>query len=331
MSEAVDITEEELVAMLDPQLRAGAVGMRQAMTRFTPMTMPKLAARRAWIESMSQEPHPSPAVESHTVPVVGGQTVPVYVINPRAAENGPGILHLHGGGFTASSARGSMRNLQELAEELGCTVVTVDFALAPEASFAESCEQDYAALVWMYDHAARLGVDPQRIAVLGESGGGGHAALLAINARDRGEIPIRFQALIYPMLDDRTGSSRPVPAHIGRFGWNSEANAFAWQCFLGQDAGLPDVPKNSVPARVADLSGLPPTFIGVGALDLFVAECIDYARRLVDAAVPTELVVVPAAFHGFDTIARDADVSRQFTATKVAALRRALTERNDLS
>lgn len=326
-----EITEDELVAMLDPQLRPGAIGMREGMTRFTPMTMQKLAERRAWIESMRREPYASPVVESDVVAMDDGSQVTVYIVNPRATENGPGILHLHGGGFTASTARGSLCNVQELAEALGCTIVTVDYTLAPEATYAESCEQDYAALVWMHEHAAALGVDPQRIAVLGESAGGGHAALLAINARDRGEVPVLFQALIYPMLDDRTGSTRPVPAHIGAFGWNSEANAFGWQCFLGQPAGLPDVPKRSVPARVEDLSGLPPTFIGVGALDLFVDESIEFARRLVAAAVPTELIVAPAAFHGFDMIAPEADISRQFTATKIAALRRAFASRGDAS
>jgi acetyl esterase/lipase len=114
-----------------------------------------------------------------------------------------------------------------------------------------------------------------------------------------------------------------VPDHIGAFGWNSDANRFGWRCFLGCEAGGDDVPIQAVPARVENLAGLPPAFIGVGALDLFVDEDIAYARRLIDAGVPTELVVVPGAFHGFDMMAKEAAASRRFTAMKLDALRRA--------
>lgn len=318
----MDADTARLLKMVDPEFRAAAMMMRQGMNRFAPMTMEKLTERRAWIASLPAEPLPDVPFVERRVPVPGGGEVRVYVVNAKPGATGPGVLHIHGGGFNASSARGSLRNVQELALGLGCPVVTVDYTIAPEAIHAQSREENYAALLWMRDHAGEIGIDPERIALTGDSAGGGHAALLSVAARDRGEVRILFQALIYPMLDDRTGSARAVPEHIGAFGWNADANRFGWQCFLGQEAGMQTVPEGSVPARVEDLSGLPPTFIGVGALDLFVGESIDYARRLIAAGVPTELVVVPGAFHGFDMIVKDAAVSRQFTATKLAAFRR---------
>jgi acetyl esterase/lipase len=158
---------------------------------------------------------------------------------------------------------------------------------------------------------------------MGESAGGGHAALLAIAARDRGEIPLAYQALIYPMLDDRTGSTRKKPPYMGMVIWDEQRNRFGWSCLLGVPAGSRKVPPGSVPARVENLHGLPPAFIGVGAIDLFVDEDIDYARRLIDAGVAVRLNVVPGAFHGFDAFP-GASIAKAFRADLIAALREAL-------
>jgi len=157
----------------------------------------------------------------------------------------------------------------------------------------------------------------------GESAGGGHAASLAIHARDRNEVPIVFQLLIYPQLDDRTGSTRPVPPAIGHFMWTTSANRFAWSSLLGVPAGSSKVPVAAVPARVASVAGLPPAWIGVGSIDLFVEEDMEYARRLVHAGVATELLVMRGAFHGFDLLVPDAEVSKQFSASWKSALRKA--------
>jgi acetyl esterase/lipase len=157
----------------------------------------------------------------------------------------------------------------------------------------------------------------------GESAGGGHAASLAIHARDRNEVPIVFQLLIYPGLDDRTGSSRLAPPAVGHFMWNASANRLAWSSLLGVPAGSSRVPAVAVPARVATVAGLPPAWIGVGALDLFVEEDMEYARRLVEAGVATELLVVRGAFHGFDLVVPDAEASKQFSASWKSALHKA--------
>lgn len=172
----------------------------------------------------------------------------------------------------------------------------MDYKLAPEAVFPTALEQNYATLAWLHQNAGHLGVDAARIAISGDSAGGGHAAALAIAARDRKEFPIAFQCLIYPMLDDRTGSTHRVPPHIGHFVWTEAANRFGWSSLLGIPAGSSSVPPGSVPARVKDLSGLPPTFIGVGSIDLFCEEDMEYAKRLALSGVRAELFVVPGAW-----------------------------------
>jgi acetyl esterase/lipase len=246
------------------------------------------------------------------------------MVDPEPGAKGrPAFLHFHGGGYIAGFAGHDPVFLQTVAQNCKCLVVSVDYRLAPETHFPGSLEDNYTALRWLYHSADELGVDRKRIAIGGESAGGGHSAQLAIAARDRREIPVLFQLLIYPMLDDRTGSTRPVPAHIGQFIWIAESNRFGWTSLLGVPAGSADVPAGAVPSRVENLAGLPPAFISVGAIDLFVDEDVEYARRLINAEVPTELHVTPGAYHGYDLLAPDAAASRRFTESWTTALNRA--------
>lgn len=252
----------------------------------------------------------------------GHPDVTLHVVNAKPGTRRPAVLHTHGGGYVTGSAASSVRGLQELCQKIDCVAVSVEYRLAPETTYAGSIEDNYAGLKWLYSHASEIGADTAKIAVMGESAGGGHAALLAITARDRGEVPLAFQCLVYPMLDDRTGTSRAVAPHVGTLIWTPEKNRFGWECFLGTVPGKARAPKGSVPARVVDLKGLPPAFVGVGTLDLFADEDIDYAQRLNAAGVLTELLVVPGAFHGFDGIAAEMPVGKWFNAAKLNALRR---------
>ena len=307
------------IAYLDPELRAAATQL-MAGGNLT-LSNEALADLRRNGNATALPPLPEIPVREEVVP--GSPPVTLFVVNGGRAGKRPAILHTHGGGHILGSARSELRYLQELARDLDCVLVTVEYRLAPETRYTGSVEDNYTALKWLHTNAEELGVDPDRIALLGESAGGTHAALLAIAARDRGEVPVLFQALVYPMLDDRTGSTRQTPPWIGAVLWDAAANRFGWNAFLGSEAGGPNVPSAGVPARVADLSGLPPTWIGVGGADLFVEEDIAYASRLTDAAVPTELLVVPRAFHAFDRVVPEASVSQRFTAAKMDALRRA--------
>src|SRR5580698_1974598 len=280
-------------------------------------------------------PLPAPApqpVERHIPGPPGAPEVRLWIVDPAPSEKGkPLLLHMHGGGFMMTGP-GWMPLLQEIATDCHCVVVSVDYRLAPETRYPGALEDNYAALKWVHAHAAELGIDRSRIAVGGESAGGTHAASLAIRARDRNkrdrnkeDVPICFQLLIYPALDDRTGSSHPAAPAIGNFLWTASANRLAWSSLLGVPAGSSKVPAAAVPARVASVAGLPPAWIGVGSIDLFVEEDMEYARRLVHAGVATELLVVRSAFHGFDLLVPDAEVSKQFSASWKSALRKAFT------
>lgn len=169
-------------------------------------------------------------------------------------------------------------------------------------------------------------MDRARIAVGGESAGGGHAAALAIAARDRGEVELAFQLLIYPMLDDRVGSGVDPAAHQGRHIWTRGSNCFGWSGHLGALWGGAEIPALAAPARSTELTGLPPTFIGCGGLDLFIDEKLAYAQRLMAAGVPVELLIVPGAYHGLDLAAPEANVSQRFTNAWRSALRRAIAD-----
>lgn len=251
----------------------------------------------------------------------GQQSLAVYVIDCRTEDDPSGaVLHFHGGGHLIGTPHQCFARLMDLSRRLGCLVVSVDYRLAPQAKFPSSLEDNMAALKWLHRQAPALRVDASRIAVLGESAGGGNAAILALAAREQGDCPIACQALIYPMLDDRTGVTTQPEAHVGQFLWTAAFNRFAWSAFLGQTAGGRNVPKGAVPARVENLEGLPPTWIGVGSLDLFHDENVAYAQRLRAAGVPVELKVVRGAYHGFFSLVPDAPVSRDFCESLYAVL-----------
>jgi acetyl esterase/lipase len=272
---------------------------------------------------------PDGVLERRVPGAKGAPEVPVFILNagPRPAGPRGAILHIHGGGYVGGNARQGLVGLKARAEKLDCVIVTVEYRLAPATPFPGSLEDNYAALKWLHANAATLGVDPSRIVVMGESAGGGHAAMLAIAARDRGEVPVAFQALIYPMLDDRTGSTRPAPPQVGHLIWTEKQNRNGWGALLGQPAGQAKVPYGAVPARVENLKGLPPAFIVVGSLDLFAEEDIEYARRLVAAGVPTDMLLVSGGFHASEAIVPEARSSVRFNAGVEEALRGALAKR----
>lgn len=296
------------LAMVDPDLRDKARELLAGKTR-----------------AVQAPPSDLPAgVTKRTVPA--DPPVTVYVVEPSAPRRRRGaILHIHGGGFTGGTAFGGLTSLKALAERLDCVIVTVEYRLAPGTRFPGALNDNYAALGWLFRNAEALGVDPERIVVMGESAGGGHAAMLAIAARDRGEFNLALQLLVYPMLDDRTGSARSQPAHIGQLVWTESKNRKGWSALLGAPAGEGQPPYGAVPARVERLAGLPPTFIAVGSLDLFAEEDVEYARRLIAAGVPTELLVVSGGFHASDWLAPSAQSSVRFNTAIDAALRRTLS------
>ena len=254
----------------------------------------------------------------------GAPDVRVMITRAKGrGHGGPAFLHIHGGGYVMGSPEMGLATDAAYALELGATVVSVDYRLAPETPHPGPVEDCYAALTWLNDEAEALGADRRRIVVTGESAGSGLAAALVLLARDRGEIPIAFQHLVFPMLDDRT-ALRPGPSpYLGQFVWTQENNLFGWTSLLGRPPGGTDVSPYAAAARADNVKGLPPTFIACGALDLFLIENMDYARRLMLAGVPTELHVYPGAPHGFYLI-ETAQVTGAFVRDSMSALKRAV-------
>lgn len=266
-----------------------------------------------------------PPVERMVPGLDGEPAVRTLVFDRAPGRRARGaVLWIHGGGFISGGA-GVPGALAAAAVEHGWLIVSVDYRLAPEARWRQSLADNYAALRWIHDHADTLGVDRRRIAIGGGSAGGGHAAMLAFHARDKGEVPVAYQLLIYPMLDDRTGSSRAARPGTGEFIWTPAANRFGWSSLLGVPAGSSQVPDAAVPARRLDVKGLPPAFIGVGTLDLFRDEDIDFAGRLAAGGVAVDLAVVPGAYHAFDGVAPWARASQAFTRRWVDGLAAALS------
>jgi acetyl esterase/lipase len=194
---------------------------------------------------------------------------------------------------------------------------------APEHPFPAPMDDCYAGLAWTYRQAAELGVDPERIAIGGASSGGGSAAGLALLARDLGEVPVCFQLLIYPMLDDRNVTPASVTLTDPRV-WNRASNLIGWRAYVGDAAGTDRVSPYAAPARATNLAGLPPAYLAVGDLDLFIDEDIEYAQRLQQAGVPTELHVYPGGSHAFESYAPATALARRFVRDRDEALRRAL-------
>ena len=258
----------------------------------------------------------------------GAPEVALHIYRPEGATGPlPLIYHIHGGGYVACTV-GTFEALnRQIVAELGCALVSVDYRLAPETVFPGSIEDCYAGLAWVFINAAEQGFDPARIGVMGESAGGGFAAALALLARDRGDYALAFQHLIYPMIDDRTGTSSEPHDYVGEFAWPVSNNRFGWASLLGHAPGGDDVSPYAAAARATDLSGLPPTFIHTGALDLFLEEDIDYARRLARAGVPIELHIYPGAFHGFE-LSPNSAVAHQAVRTSRAALKRFLAPKD---
>ncbi|WP_226346925.1 alpha/beta hydrolase [Agilicoccus flavus] len=252
----------------------------------------------------------------------GDPDVPAYVYDPPGRTRRSGaLLWIHGGGMIGGAPWMDHGLCTRIARELGVLVLSVDYRLAPEHPFPAGPEDCYTALAWLHDRADDLGLDRDRIAVGGASAGGGLAAIVAQMAHDRG-LPVAFQALVYPMLDDRTVLT-DRGEDVGRLVWTPEKNRDAWRWFHGRDATLEEGLAYASAARRQDLRGLPPAWIGVGSIDLFHAEDVEYARRLQDAGVDVELLVVEGMPHAADVFGWVPSM-RDFRSALVAALGRAV-------
>ncbi len=267
-------------------------------------------------------PVPGVDVDKHMLTTADGASLPVCWYHTTTAPPGSAVLYLHGGGMIFGLEHlGHLYDLavRDYVARSGVPMLVVDYRIAPEHPHPTPVEDCYAALRWLAANAVTLGVDRTRIAVMGDSAGGGLAAAACLLARDRGGPPVAQQLLIYPMLDDRAHT--PDPQLLPFLTWTYDDNITGWGALLGDSAGTDTVSPYAAPARAADLTGLPATYIDVGDLDIFRDEDITYARRLSDAGVPTELHLHPGCPHAFDALARGADVTRRAISDRIRRLR----------
>jgi acetyl esterase/lipase len=313
-------TPMSTIHLVDPVAREIVTSLKV----FDPKLEPVERFRSRLLAEYAQIAPPMPdAREERRIP--GQPEVRVLIYRPRYPRpRSPALVYIHGGGFIAGAAEMTDGACVQLAEEHQTIVVSVDYRLAPEHPFPGPVEDCYAAVSWVMSEASALGVDRSRVVLMGHSAGGGLAAATALLHRDRGGVPLVGQILVYPMLDARTGTPlAPIDnPTIGEFGWTRSLNRFAWQALRGRDPIPQEREGHYSPSLAVNLEGLPPTFLAVGSVDLFLEEDVEYAMRLSRAGVPVELHVYQGGIHGFDLF--PGDIALRIGADLRAALARVL-------
>jgi acetyl esterase/lipase len=262
----------------------------------------------------------SPGVRrtQHFAASADGTLIELRWYNTTTTADAAAVVYAHGGGMIMGTLDIYDEVISRYADQTGVPFLSVGYRRAPDEGDATTLAEDvYAGLTWLIEHALQLGVDPARIAVMGDSGGGAPTAGAAILARDRG-VPLARQILVYPMLDDR--NQAPDPARAEFLTWTYDNNYTAWSAVLGHNFGTDAVSPIAAPARLTDFTGLAPAYLDVGDLDIFRDEGIAYAQRLARAGVPVELHVHPGAPHGWERFAPSADSALRAAADRARVI-----------
>jgi acetyl esterase/lipase len=308
---------------LDPEVMAAMAPLAAAAEGVTPTPPGDVATRRSTTEALfglitaTIPAADDVEVTSYTIAVDGGE-IEVRGYAKSGEQPGSAVVYLHGGGMILGSLDLYDAIIKAYVADTGVPLFAPEYRLAPEYPDPAPVEDCYAALVWLAGKAAEFGIDPGRIAVAGDSAGGGLAAGVALLARDRSGPKLAKQILIYPMLDDRTTTPDEQIAPFAV--WTYDDNVTGWGALLGDKAGGDDVSIYAAPARAESLADLPPTFIDVGDLDVFRDEDIVYARRLSAAGVPVEFHLYPGCPHGFEGFARNSGVAQRAIAQRLRAV-----------
>lgn len=241
---------------------------------------------------------------------------------PRERSGEGAVIWFHGGGHLAGSAEADQMYCARLADELGIPVLNVEYRLGGDAPFPADIDDGVQALVWLRGNAEKYGINPAKIAIAGASAGAGIAASVVQRAVDEG-IPVAYQALIYPMLDDRTGVNSDI-ANRAAFIWSPESNTRAWNIYLEGQAGAESLPAYAAPGRRTNLEGLPEPWLGTGTLDLFYPEDLEYIKNLRNSGVKVTDCIVERMYHGADGMMPLAADSRRLWRSMLDALRTAV-------
>jgi acetyl esterase/lipase len=313
---------------IDAQVLAEMAPLLAAIGDIEPAPVGDVESRRVnghrMFDTVAAQGTPAAGVELtlYSLTTDDGATLPLGWYHRPGEGPGSAALYLHGGGMIFGLEHiGRIYDLavRDYVAASGVPMLIVDYRIAPEHPHPTPVEDCYAALRWLAENATTLGVEPARLAVMGDSAGGGLAAAVCLLARDRGGPAVAQQILVYPMLDDR--ATAPDPGLLPFLTWTYDDNATGWGALLGSDVGSASASPYAAPARATDLSGLPDAYLDVGDLDIFRSEDTSYAARLADAGVPTELHVYPGCPHAFDALARNAAVSRRAVSDRVRRLR----------
>lgn len=305
---------------IDPESRIPLEGLLQVLPGgFN--SIPDIVQRREVLSQMlaaSEVPtNPNIEVSNHAAPGPAGE-IAVRVYSPKTlSQPAAGLIYIHGGGMIMGGLDGEDATCQMMAERLGAVIASVDYRKAPENPYPAAPEDCYAAARWVFENAKQLNLDASNIGLYGQSAGGGLAIAVALMARDRSGPKFSFLAPIYPMIDDRnTSESSKLVTDVGI--WDRAGSIEAWGWYLGGKAA----DQYAAPARAEDISGLPPTYIDVGELDMFRDEDMDFAKRLAEAGVQVEFHLWPGAYHASEIFAPEATLSKTIWETRIRGLRR---------
>ncbi len=250
---------------------------------------------QSWASCAPIPPEPTVVRTHHVITRADGSQLHLRWYSPPGEPGGAAMVFVHGGGMIAGDVESYDPIVAQYVARSGTPFLAVEYRLAPQHPYPSGLQDVVTAIEWLIREGPELGVDPARVGVMGDSGGGGIAAGAALYCRDHG-IDLALQLLLYPMLDDRTRSA--TPGLLPFLEWTPEHNALAWDAVLREVSG--DAPAYAAPARADDLSGLPPTYLETGELDLFRGEILLYATRLTQAGVSTELHLRPGLPHAFE-------------------------------
>ncbi|KIW09098.1 uncharacterized protein PV09_00043 [Verruconis gallopava] len=311
---------------LDPEVQTGLMAMMGGAPPPPPAKVGDVESRRQMIAGMFAALAPAmPAditTKDYSVPVSDGQSIRCRLYKKQnAPEGGSGVLYLHGGGYISGDIDMYNGVVGKYVEETGVPFFSAEYRLAPEVKYPGNVDDSHKALLFMVEHAAEFGIDPKKIAIMGDSAGGGMtAALLHYNLEKNGPA-IAKQILIYPMLDDRNVDPDPAIDDIAV--WKADDNRTGWDGILGSSRGAADLKPSAAPARmtIEQAAKLPATYIDCGDMDIFRDEDIDYAKKLVQAGVSCELHIYPGCTHGFELTAPQANVSQRAFQNRFQAIR----------
>ena len=310
---------------LDPAVEVALAPRMAMMATMTPPPVGDVETRRGFVKALQEAagaalpPFPDVTMQQFYAKADDGHEILMHWFTRKGSKQpAPAVLYIHGGGFIASNIGLYDAFVARYCSQSGTSFMSVEFRYAPEFPHPIPIQDCYVGLRYLHDHATELGVDSNRIAIMGDSGGGGLAAMLSHYVKEKGGPHIAKQILIYPMLDDRNLDPDPHLISFATWDWNS--NRTGWQAYLGDKLGRDDLPGHATPMR-ADVSGLAPLYIETGELDIFRDEIVEYALKHWKAGISTELHVHPGAVHAFEVMAPNAEVSARSKEDRLRVLK----------